>query len=453
MIEKKKFSLVLICGLILVGLLSVFVEAKIVFLILGAILAIAFFVFNLELGIYLIVALYPFIYLQLWLGREINLPYVDLLAMIVFTSWIIRRLYLYLEKGKKIKWQEFFGLGVFLPFFVASLLSLINIENFGLGLKYALRPILFFYLMFVVLPYNVIDSKKVLRNIFKILYWLGIFVALMGMYSLILPSSVGVFRRAVPISIFGINPLGTNHNLIAEVLISVIPVGLVLIWQEKNIKIKRWLTLGLFLMMGVNLLTFSRTGWIALFLEIFILVLVYFRKSIKKIAPALIALALIFIPAIFLMFGFLNTPIVESSNANRIQLTQIALDKFQEHPIFGSGVGTFIESVSQDEWYIIDFGVPLEAHGVIQKLIAETGIFGLLTFSFLLFCLLKYLINVYRQIPQDSQWKLIMICLILSVVGSIVFQLFNTSYYVSKMWLPIGIALSASKLATREHGK
>jgi hypothetical protein len=37
--------------------------------------------------------------------------------------------------------------------------------------------------------------------------------------------------------------------------------------------------------------------------------------------------------------------------------------------------------------------------------------------------------------------------LTLSSGGSIIFQLFNTSYFVSKLWLPLGIALAAARLA------
>jgi O-antigen ligase len=451
MLSKKNINIILILALLGVAFLSVFVEAKYILLIIGAFLAIAFFLYNLEFGLYLMVALYPFIYLQLWIGNEINIPYVDLVALFIFTAWIIQRFYLHFSGQRQLSSRDFFGLGVFMPFFIASLLSLINVTDFGLGLKYVLRPIVFFYLMFVVLPYNVIDSKRVLNNVFKILFWVGLGVSLMGVYSLFFADAAGVFRRAVPVAILGINILGTNHNLISEVLISVIPVVLILIWQEKSFKTRQWLILSLALMMVINLLTFSRTGWIALLLEILILTVVYFRKNLKRVAPILIAMAVLFLPIIVLMFGFLETPIVESSNANRIRLTQIALDSFKENPLLGSGAGTFIEKVTMDEWYIIDFGIPLEAHGVVQKLMAETGILGLVTFFFLLGYLLFYLIKVYKKIPPDSTWRLIMICLVLSVVGSIVFQLFNTSYFVSKMWLPIGIALAASRLALKEN--
>ena len=450
MVDKNIKNIGILIALVIVALLSVFVDIRYVLGIVGSILAIIFLIKNLEFGLYLVVALYPFIYLQLWLGREINIPYVDLIAMFVFTAWMIRKLYFHITHQKRLRWKDFFGLGVFLPFFIASLLSLINIDNFAIGFKYVLRPIVFFYLMFVVLPYNVIDSKKTLNNVFKILYSVGIFVALMGVYSLLAGSS-NAFRRAVPISILGVNLLGTNHNLISEVLISVIPVGLILLWQEKDIKIKKGLALGLFLMMAINLLTFSRTGWIALFLEIIILITVYFRHYLKRVVPILLFIVALFLPIIVLMFGFLNTSIVENSNSNRIRLSQIAIVSFQEHPVFGSGAGTFIERVSHDAWYIIDFGIPLEAHGVVQKLIAETGAFGVITFFFLLGYLLKYMIGVYKKIPRESPWKLIIICLILSAVGSMVFQLFNTSYYVSKMWLPIGIALAASKLALKDY--
>jgi hypothetical protein len=36
--------------------------------------------------------------------------------------------------------------------------------------------------------------------------------------------------------------------------------------------------------------------------------------------------------------------------------------------------------------------------------------------------------------------------LFVMVVGAIIFQLFNTSYFISVMWLPIGVGLVAVKI-------
>jgi len=215
-INQPKFNLEIIAILVIAlifALIAVFVKPIYVIGTLACLAILIFFTRELTLGLYLIALLYPFIYLQLWIGREINVPYVDLIAMFVFAAWFLKSIYLWKKKGQKLTLKNFPGLFYFIPFIIAACLSLTNVENLGLGIKYILRPLVFFYLMFVVLPYNIINSKKILFNVFKILYFVGIIVSLMGLWSLIFYKAPGLFHRAVPISIFGINPLGTNHNI------------------------------------------------------------------------------------------------------------------------------------------------------------------------------------------------------------------------------------------------
>ncbi len=459
--EQKRFliwTLVLIVGITIVALVAPW---QYVLGTIATVLILLFFFRFITFGLYLMVLLYPFIYLQLFIGQNINVPYVDVIAMIVFFSWAVRSIFFppygglhfikNLGKGTKLSFENFPGLVFFLMFFAASLLSLINAENVLYSLKYIFRPLTFFYLMFVVLPYNVINSKKVLLNVLRIFYGVGIFVALMGLWSILFSENTGILRRALPLPIFGVPILGTNHNLIAEVLISVIPIGFILIWEAKEIWFKKLLITGVLLMAAINLLTFSRTGWIALAFELLILVLIKYRKNIRSYFELGLVVMLILSPLLVYGYIFLTSEIVRSSNMNRLALTKIALETFIKHPVVGAGAGTFIEQVAMNRWYIVNFGNPSEAHGVVQKLLAETGLLGFLTFFALLGFILWRLYGVYKKIPESSSYKYIILALIITSVGSIIFQFFNTAYFVSKMWLPLGVALAAARLA-REEG-
>jgi len=447
---RKNLSPLIILGALFLAGMVVFLPSKFLLPSLLFFLVLLFFIRFTEIGIYLITLLYPFIYLQLWLGQDINIPYVDLLAIFVFLAWGLKLFWGWLRKIEKFSLKPFPGFFFFLLFILVASLSLINVENLKLGIKYILRPLSFFYLMFVVLPYNVIKEKKNLFNVFRLLFLLGIFIALMGLWSFLFPPVKTVFRRAIPLPVFGIPILGTNHNLIAEALVAIIPASLVLVWQKKDLFLKHLFFLGVLLMILVTLLTFSRTGWITLSLELFILLLIRYRLFLRKVLNYLPLIILFLTPFFIYAYFFFQSPIVASANLNRLKLTKIAFDMWLDHPWIGSGVGTFIETVSRDRWYIIDYGEPLEAHGVIQKLFAEIGILGFLAFFLLLGVLFLKVIKTYRKIPQESFWKYTLLAMILMLLGSIVFQLFNTSYYVSKMWYPIGIALAASRIAQKE---
>jgi len=404
------------------------------------------------LGWWLVVLAYPFIYLQLFIGETINVPYVDLFAMLTFTGVAIKALLSFRSgseggaRGRGLPLRSLPGLVPFALFIIAATLSLMNVEHLALGVKYLLRPLTFFYLMFIALPVVVIDTPRRLFTTFRLLFVVGLFAAAMGVWSLIFPPEPGVFRRAVPTAVFGTTPLGTNHNLIAEVLVSVIPIGIILAAFAVE-RARRWYVVGTVALALVTLLTFSRNGWLTLAVEGLVLLIAIARdrgmswRRIATLATPAIAIA-------FLAVGlFSASTIAQSSNLNRIRLTEIALEQFREHPVVGAGVGTFIEAVSRDRWYIADFGQPQEAHGLIQKLIAETGALGLVTFFALLASIIGYVVRVYRTSAIAEHWRLILLALGCSAFGSIVFQLFNTSYFVSKLWLPLGIAVAAARLA------
>jgi O-antigen ligase len=229
-------------------------------------------------------------------------------------------------------------------------------------------------------------------------------------------------------------------------------MGLILFWQTKDIFKKNLYLIGLGLMIVINLLTFSRNGWLVLALELTFLIIVRYREPAKKFifSYRLPLLLLIVIPLATYMYYFSLTPAVQGSNATRLRLTEIALELFYKHPVIGNGAGSFIEEVARDKWFILDFGAPMEAHGVVQQLLAETGILGLVTFFSLLIYILVRVIKIYLNIKPDSEWKYIILALMITALGSISFQFFNTSYFVSKMWLPLGIALAATKLVPKE---
>ncbi|MBI4434993.1 O-antigen ligase family protein [Candidatus Uhrbacteria bacterium] len=436
------------------GALGILVPSSPFFGVLAIAVLIALFAMRPILGWSLVVLSYPFIYLQLFIGKEINIPYVDLFAMLTFVGIVCRWFVLRVRNDRTghssfvIRHSSFPGLLPFLLFILAATLSLTNVEHLALGVKYLLRPLTFFYLMFIVLPMVVMDTPRRLFTTFRLLFVVGIAVAAMGVWSLVFPPEPGVFRRAVPIAIFGTTPLGTNHNLIAEVLVSVIPIGIILAAFAHE-RFRRWYVVGTVALSLVTLLTFSRNGWLTLAVEGLVLLVAIARdrgmswRRIMAFGTPAIAIALLAVGV------FSTSTIARSSNINRIRLTEIALQQFREHPIVGAGVGTFIEAVNRDRWYVADFGQPQEAHGLIQKLLAETGALGLMTFAVLLASIIGYIVRVYRTSAIAEHWRLILLALGCSAFGSIVFQLFNTSYFVSKLWLPLGLALAAARLAER----
>lgn len=411
-------------------------------------LLIIFFIRYPEIGIYLMIFLYPFNYFEFYYG-SIDVPYADMVGLILFVSWVIKTGYLLFTRRERISLKNFPGWAFMLLFVLSAVLSLINVDQELLtySIKYILRPILFFYLIFVILPFNIINTEKKLFTAFKVMYALGITLSLMGIWSLIFPPIVGL-RRVVPISIFGIYPLGTNHNLFAEIFVCLIPVAMILFWQEnKSLVLKNFYLMGALLMSGVNLLTLSRGGWLALFSEFIILIAIKYRKEVAKyFTNYLFYLALaLSTPILYLMYQLLTSYVVVSSNLNRLKLIDIAWNMFQANPIIGHGIGSFTVVVSGVQWYIIEYGGPLDAHGFLFKTLAEIGILGTICFVSLLLYYLSVLALAYKK-SQNKDYNWVIIGMLLAVIGCIIFQFFGTGYYIAKLWLPIGIAVASLKV-------
>ncbi|MDO8599613.1 MAG: hypothetical protein Q7S02_05900, partial [bacterium] len=84
------------------------------------------------LGWSLVVLTYPFIYLQLFIGSTINIPYVDLLAMLTFAG-VALRFFIDRYRGRHssfiIHHSSFPGLVPFLTFIAVAALSLLNVDD------------------------------------------------------------------------------------------------------------------------------------------------------------------------------------------------------------------------------------------------------------------------------------------------------------------------------------
>jgi len=445
--KEKLFWVILAVSALIVAFFSLSVLwSEYILFALIIILALIILSFKPEIGIYAIAFLYPFTYFE-FVYKDIDIPYVDFMALILFAAWMFRVIYLYLDKGKKLSFKNFPGLFFMSLFVIAAFLSLLNVdrENFGLALKYIFRPIIFFYLMYVILPFNIIDNLKKLFTVFKIMFVLGIGLSLMGIWSIIITPAVQL-KRAMPTSVLGIYPLGSNWNNLAEVLVCLIPIALILFWYEKDIFLKSIYLIGAFLIAGVNLLTLSRAGWIGLAFELLLLALLKYRKEAKNILVSYLPYfsLILLAPIIYLMYELFSQGVVARSDVNRLDLIELAFSLFKNHPLFGNGVGTFTIVLSQAKWYIIEYGTILDAHGFIFKTIAETGLFGALSFISLLIYISWVLLKVYLA-NKKSSYAFLILGAFLAVAGGIAFQLFNTSYFLAKMWLPIGLALTALK--------
>jgi O-antigen ligase len=294
------------------------------------------------------------------------------------------------------------------------------------------------------MPYNLIQDGKTLKKTIIATASGAVLVLILGFLSLYGQDWHDSFFRIRSISLFGVYPYGENHNLIAEFLN--VGVFMILAWRQltKNLRVRKILDIAFIAMSLGIILTFSRAGWITLFLQLSIYTVFYFQT--KKQTPRRLVLfivgALILLSPLAWKMGQLQQENT-SSTENRWLLTKIAIEAFQDKPYMGYGSGEFINLVDDNLRFKAKYGPAIDSHGMLQKVLAENGAFGLAAWIFIIAALLKHFWFALQKYYHRNLWLL---PVIIAGLGGLFFQLFNTSYYKGKVWLPIALALVAINL-------
>jgi len=402
------------------------------------------------IGLYLTALSLPLIGWNFYIGNLI-IPCADLIAASTLLAWLIRLLIsLIFEPQQKIdlKWPLFFPFALFL---IANILSVGTSSHIAEAFYYFLRWPLFLYFAYIFLPFNIIKDPKILKRAVILVAISSTLVLLSGYLSLYGQDWQNSFFRLKSLAIFGVYPLGENQNLIAEFL----NVGafFILVIKEflKNQRAKRAADLVFVLSIVAIILTFSRAGWITLGLQLLIYAWYKTRgKGQEKLAIVIAALfCLVLLSPLFWKMNVLQDKNV-SSTENRWLLTEISFQALQDKPLFGQGSGQFIRLVDNNIRFRAKYGPAVDAHGVLQKVAAENGLFGLAAWLFLLGYLVKISLASLKKYYPRLKWLL---PLNLAVFGAIFFQFFNTSYFKGKVWFPIALFLLAIKFLEERYAR
>jgi len=420
----------------------------IILIILALILIIAGLAVRPEIGLYLMAFFLPVLGWSFYI-QGLDIPFIDGLALLVLLSFALRFIFFALfAPGRKItlKWPLFLP---FLVFLLINFLSALLSDDVLYSIKYLVRWPLFLYFAYIFLPYNLLISGKILKKTIIALVASTLLVLMSGYLSLYGQDWQESFFRLQTLSWWGIYPFGDNHNLIAEFL----NVGAFLILAfkalTKNVQAKRWLDVAFVLTALGIILTFSRAAWITLFLQIIIYIAYHLwqkKQQTAHIVFATIILLLIMSPLAWKMTQLQKDNI--SSTEDRWLLTEISLKTLDNRPYLGYGSGEFINLVGENVRFRAKYGEPIDSHGFLQKILAENGLFGLAAWLFLIIYLVKTSYRALQDYQARNPWLL---PLVIAGGGGLFYQLFNTSYYKGKVWLPIVLTLAAIRLLEAKH--
>lgn len=387
-------------------------------------------------------------------GGAIDILVFEVMAGALIVAWALRMLTLW--RGRRDRnWKPWLPLMIpFVLLVLAHALSAISpVGPDPLGvIKFSLRPIFAVYLISVVLTVNFVQSERRLRVLLAVLMLTSLFFAFDGFRSVFDSGFDAGFERARPLFLlFGMNPTGGNHNALAQMMIigmsSALALGSLIRFEaERRLSFYAAMFMGL-----VAMLTLARSAWIAIVAMLLLLGSTIWRKYLKAHSGKAIAAAVLLIPLAAYMISFSLSDAVRGSTDARVVLNQIAVHAFEENPIVGIGAGTFTARVGATYAYVIEFATPRDSHGVMQKVLAETGSVGLLAFLLLLGMIFVIVKEDWKRIRARHVRAEAYMYLVAGALGMFIYQLFDTTYWTARLWLPVGIVLAAGHIFKQVH--
>ncbi|MEK7075318.1 MAG: O-antigen ligase family protein, partial [Patescibacteria group bacterium] len=235
-----------------------------------------------------------------------------------------------------------------------------------------------------------------------------------------------------------------HPNQLSAFLIVTCATAIYLFVQENKNKQKIFYGFALVIMMIGNYLTFSRSGLLALYISLALIVILLIKKTKLEYKKLLITILSTTILSIVILFPFLNARTNTAPTVyNRTLYNTTGLKIFSEHPIFGVGIGNMIPEMSKqlnstESWQV------QPPHNFFLEVACETGIVGLILISVLFASILK---KGMHQIEKTEGEQLIYSIALTSAFVAMIFLMFFDHYFYTLqqtqllLWLLIGMIL------------
>lgn len=382
-------------------------------------------------------------------GGSIDISVGEAVLFVVLAAWAVK-LFIFWYRRKDEQWRPRLPLiHSYAALVLAHLASAFSplLPDPLVVAKFAFRPVLYCYLAFIALPVNLLKSRKRLVTALAIVAGVGTFAAATGFVSIFTSGgSLGFpVSPAHPITLFGVSALGVNHNELAELLVFTALASLALAELVREERTRAVLRVAAVFQFGIGLFTFTRTAWIVYALEAAALFATIWREDAKRHARSLAIAALFLLPLATAMVAYSFSETAASSSSTRLMLSEIAWNLFQSSPWLGAGAGSFLDRVGSTRIFLQEYGAPLDSHGILQKIGAETGVLGLLALGAVALHFAALARRGFCSISSVSAQRAFVL-LAAGAAGAMCYQIFNTAYWTGDMWLPIGLALAAANV-------
>jgi len=333
-----------------------------------------------------------------------------------------------------------------------------------------------------VLYFIVVNNIRDKYQINRLLIALLIISSLLGIYGIFQYQGIdfafwkGNIARSKVFGLFG------NVNYFAEYMIVPLSLAISLFFATRNRVCKVLLLVGILVMGGSLVLTFTRGSYLAIGISSIFMFLLYlasqgksFIKEHKKIFILILTLIILVtflfaIPNPLNKSGTVNSKIKRrisvakftqgSSLKRRITIWEFTVLMIKDHPILGSGLGTFkynslnyqakfLEQGENRSLYL--YGIADKAHNEYLQLGAELGILGLGIFLWIIIIYFSYGIKLLKR-TKDRYKQGILIGLMGGITAVLVDAIFGFPLHLPAtlvlFWLFIGLIVSLNHYET-----
>lgn len=240
-----------------------------------------------------------------------------------------------------------------------------------------------------------------------------------------------------------------NPNNYAEFLVLFMPFALVFALNFKPGKKRIALISGMLLPLLAILLTYSRSGWIALAIASAIFVMLYD----KRLIPVFIVLGILAIP--FIPQNILNRILTignleDSSSSYRVDIWSGCLKMLKEYWFTGVGLGTGGFAEIYPEYAVGESGVAPHSHMHFMEMLIELGVLGFISYLCMTFTLIR---RSFKAAAKSVPAKIrnVAIAAASSMTGIVLIGCFEYCWFYPRVMFAFfvcaGVAMAAYKQA------
>ena len=313
------------------------------------------------------------------------------------------------------------------------------------------------YAKMVALTYFIVQLVRTpddLRRLMYVIFAGGLATVFFGVMNLALGiQSVG--DNYIHGSSYMLRFMGTheNPNRAAAFMCTSLPFGIFALRHARR-SLRPLIILAILILVLAIFATFSRSVFFPLTV---ILLAVLIREVRSKRSYAMLAVAVAigcvlvpreYLERVFALRDAFETTTLDWSVYTRLLALQTAWEMFLHHPLTGIGIGNFITAAAYKVF------VRIVVHNSYLEILVGTGVFGLLSFLFIMLSGFRHTVEGVRERwKRQPDWmrSACFYCM-LSAISIWMSAFFGTMPFRQPFWIPIGMGLVIANLLREDRG-